>query len=846
MSKIIKILTLFSLLMLPFSLSAQNKRIYGVVIDSLTTEPVPFVAIYLKGSNKGILTNEEGQFQLNIDEKYDTITTSVMGYSQKDYRLSSFKNQNIVLEIVPTGIKLNEVLVKPKKEKYSKKNNPAVIFVEKIIARQQLTNPYNHSNYNYEKYERITFALNDFSEQTQSSWISEKFPFLKDHIDTSEISGKPILNVSVKEKASHIYYRKNPESQKEYISGIKRAGIDGITSQESLQVFIDDVLREINLYQNDITLLGNKFVSPLSRIATSFYKFYLTDTLTIGGDSCIELSFAPHNPISHGFTGRLYVPKNDSTMFIKRVIMNIPPSINLNFVDNLYIKQDFQKSKNGARLKVKDDLTVELSLMPGTQGMYARRNTSYCKHTFDTPEDTNIFNHAQNTIISDDVYNKNDEFWEKKRISPISYAENEVSTLVNKLRSVPIYYWTEKVLRVIVSGYLHTSKNSKFDIGPVNSFISFNDIEGLRLRVGGLTTANLNNRLFTRGYVAYGTKDKKMKYGGELEYSFNDKKYHSKEFPIHSLRLSHSYDVNMLGQHYQFTNNDNIFLSLRRHENKQIIYERSSLLEYNLEFYSNFSIQTGIKHDRLESTLYMPFINGYGNYYSHYQQTSLNIQLRYAPGEKFYQTKTKRHPVNLDAPIFIISHTFSPKNFIGSMYTINTTEISMQKRFWLSAFGHTDIILRAGHVWNQAPYPNLLIPNANLSYTIQPESFSLMNPMEFINDSYASWDITYYANGTILNYIPLLKKLKLREVFTFRGLFGHLSDKNNPIYNNDLFRFPEISHTYNMTSNPYMEMGVGVENIFKILRIDYVWRLSYKKANNIDQQGLRVAFHFKF
>lgn len=845
MIKIFNLLILF-LIIPPFALLSQNKKIYGTVIDSLTNEPVPYVAIYLKGSNKGVLTDENGEFLIIQETKLDTITTSVMGYSSKCYALNDFKESSAKLKIVPTGIKLNEIFVKPKKEKYTKKNNPAVFLVEKIINRQHLTNPYNNANYNYEKYERITFALNDFTDQSQNSWMFEKFPFLKEHIDTSEISGKPILNVSIKEKASDIYYRKNPKSQKEFITGIKRSGIDDITSQESLQIFIDDILREIDIYSNDITILGNRFVSPLSQIATNFYKYYLTDTISIDGDCCIELCFAPHNPLSHGFTGRMYVLKNDSTMFIKRILMNISPSINLNFVDNLYIKQDFQKSINGSRIKTKDDLTIEVSLIPGTQGLYARRNTSYSNHNFSPPYNLSIFNHIQNVITPDDAYFKDDSFWNTKRITPISYTEENISNLVTKLRSVPIYYWTEKILKIIVSGYIHTSKDSKFDIGPVNSFVSYNDLEGLRFRVGGLTTANLNKRIFARGYIAYGTKDQKLKYGSELEYSFHDKKYHSREFPIHSLKLSHLYDVNMLGQHYQFTNNDNVFLSLKRQDDKQIIYERSTLLEYTLEFYNNFSIKTGIKHDRKEATIYMPFMDGFGNNYSYYDQCAFNIQLRYAPGEKFYQTKTKRFPVNLDAPIFILSHYFSPKSMLGSKYTINTTEISAQKRFWFSAFGNIDIILRAGHAWSQVPYPNLLIPNANLSYTIQPESYSLMNPMEFINDSYASWDMTYYANGAILNYIPLLKKLKLREVFTFRGLYGHLSDKNNPNLNNNLFKFPEISHTYNMGSKPYMEMGIGLENIFKILRVDYVWRLTYKSTNNIDRHGIRIAAHFKF
>lgn len=839
---------LISILTAPIS-NAQNVSqiiLSGVVRDSVSHEPIPYVAIYLKGTNKGILTDSNGKFKISSHEQFNALTLSVMGYQGKEIDIPRRSNYNLTLEMVPTGVALKEVVVKPKKEKYSKKNNPAVMFVEKIMARQDLTDPRRNDYYNYDKYERISLGFNDFKKDGPHKWMFDKFPFIEDYIDTSEVSGKPILNLSVKEKSSNMHYRKKPNSEKEYVTGIKREGIDNITSEESLQAFFEDVFREIDLYQNDINLLQNRFVSPLSKIATNFYKFYLTDTIMVNGDSCVELSFAPHNPATFGFTGRLYVPKNDSTMFIKKVTMNIPPTINLNFIDHIQITQYFQKAPDGSRLKIKDDMVLEASFLPGTQGLYARRNTSYENHNFTQPQNTDIFNSMQKVITADDAYDKTDDYWTKARITPIHKNESRIGNLITQFRTVPLYYWGEKILRILVSGYIHTAPDSKFDIGPMNTIFSANDIEGARLRIGGMTTANLNKRIFSRGFVAYGTKDKKLKYSGELEYSFTDKKYHSREFPIHSVKISHLYDVDMLGQHYLFTNSDNMFMSLKRQEDKQMTYHRVSKLEYTLELHNNFSVNAALTHERQETTTFMPFINGYGDSFSHYVQTSLNLQLRYAPGEKFYQTKSYRYPINLDAPVFVLTHSFSPRNFLGSMFNINKTEFSVQKRFWFSAFGYSDIILRAGHIWDKAPYPNLLLPNANLSYTIQPESYALMNPMEFINDSYASWDIEYWANGAIFNYIPYFKKLKLREVFSFRGLYGHLSDKNTPELNNELFRFPIISNTRKMNSTPYMEVGVGVDNLFKILRVDYVWRLSYRNTPQSDKHGLRIAAHFTF
>ena len=845
------LLIIFSLAMLSLQqlrLSAQSTgtpihNIHGTVMDSLSREPIPFAAIFLNGTDRGVLADEKGEFEIGVTSKHRHLKVSSMGYRTKEIKAIGV---HITVEMSPVGVSLNEVVVKPKKEKYSKKNNPAVAFVEKIMARQELTNPRRHDNYNYQKYERITLGLNNFTEKSQENLLFKKFPFLKDHVDTSEVSGKPILNVSVKEKTSDVHFRKKPESEKEMVTGIRRAGLDDFTDQDNVQVFLEDIFREIDLYENDINILQNRFVSPLSKIATNFYKFYLTDTVDMGEERCIELSFAPHNPQSFGFTGRVYVPEGDSTMFIKRVIMNVPHSINLNFIDQMYISQEFERADDGSRLKTKDDMTVEVSVLPGMQGLYARRNTAYTSHNFSEPQDTTIFDNPLKSIIAKDAYIQPMEYWDKSRLHPMTENDRRIEGFVAKMRSVPLYYWTEKVIKVLVSGYLPTGKNSKWDFGPMNTLISGNTIEGTRLRVGGITTANLSKRLFARGYVAYGTKDEKLKYSGELEYSFHDKKYHSREFPIHSIRASHLYDVDMIGQRYLFTNMDNIFLSPKRQENTQMTYHRVSKLEYTLEMHNNFSITAGITHERQEATRFIPFVNGNGQAFTHYDETSVSLQLRYAPGEKFYQTKTYRYPINKDAPIFVLSHSFAPKNTFNNKFAINHTEFSVQKRFWFSAFGYTDIIVKAGYVWDKAPFPNLLIPNANLSYTIQPESYALMNPMEFINDSYVSWDLTYWANGAIFNYIPYFKKLKLREVFTFRGIYGKLSHKNNPEADKELFRFPGDGHIQNMRRTPYMEVGVGVENIFKVLRVDYVWRLTYKDTPNADKRGPRIALHFTF
>ncbi|MDE5856924.1 MAG: carboxypeptidase-like regulatory domain-containing protein, partial [Muribaculaceae bacterium] len=271
---------------------------------------------------------------------------------------------------------------------------------------------------------------------------------------------------------------------------------------------------------NDINLLHNRFVSPLSRIAPDFYKFFLTDTVDIDGERCVELSFTPHNTAVFGFTGQVYVPEGDTTMFVRRVVMRLPPGSNVNFIDHMYIRQDYDRASDGTRLKTRDDMTLELSILPGVQGLYARRSTRYDGHNFEQPDNVEVFNDTRQVIIPDSAYTRDDSYWaEAKGFEPAMRNENRISSLVEGMRSVPLYYWTEKVLKILVSGYVSTDrdpKKSKFDLGPVNTLISYNSVEGVRFRAGGLTTANLSPNWFGRGYVSYGCRDHKFKYNGEI------------------------------------------------------------------------------------------------------------------------------------------------------------------------------------------------------------------------------------------------------------------------------------------------------------------------------------------
>jgi len=509
------------------------------------------------------------------------------------------------------------------------------------------------------------------------------------------------------------------------------------------------------------------------------------------------------------------------------------------------IQQKFKRAPDGTRLLMQDDMEVEFSILSISNGFYARRTNNYSHHSFESPVNNAVFKEISPVIISDSATTRPESYWVNTRLDSTSNKDKSVENMLVQLRKKPLYYISEKVFAALVTGYVETSaKNNKVTLGPIYSTISSNTVEGVRLRLGGLTTAGLNDRLFAKGYAAYGTADQKVKYMAGLEYSFDKKQKQPNEFPIHSVSASYSYEINRLGQYYS-ASADNVLLSLKRQPDDKITYQRKVEFNYNKEFRSQFSYGLDLRYRTDNATQYLPFTNAAtGNNIPSYSMGETTIRLRYSPGEKIYQTPLKRYTVTRNAPVFTLSHTQAFKGTLGSTFDYSRTEFGFQKRFWFSALGNANVIIRAGKVWTKDPFPLLIIPNANLSFLVQYDTYSMMNATEFINDQYVSWDLNYNLNGFFLNRIPLIQYLKLREIVSFRGMYGSLANRNNPAFSSGLFKFPAGSYT--MGKDPYLEAGVGVENIFKVLRIDYVWRMTYLNHPGIDKTGLRFILDFGF
>ena len=815
-------------------------QITGLVRDSLSREGVPYATVTLVGTDEGTMANDKGGFTINTRAAFSKLRITAMGYTPREVTVKSGQGSVLLIDLIPSGVELNEIVVRKGKEKYSKKNNPAVEMIKKLRQRRDDNDPRRYPNYGYSQYERMLLGFGNLDDLVKKP---EEEKWVEQYADTSLLTGRRVLPISIKETVARDWF--SSDGHKQVILGTKSAGIDEHIDQENIKKVLNDFMGEVDIFQNDVTLLTNRFVSPLSRIAVDFYKFYLNDTVMVDGERCAVLSFVPFTPQTFGFLGRLYVSLEDTTMFIKRVAMGVPHDINLNYVEQMSILQDFERAPNGSRLKVRDNVEVSMKLLSSLPEVFARRETSYRDHNFERPE-VGVFNFKGEQQVENSASYMPDEFWQEYRPAEVRTTTATMQSLMKRLRGSKLFYWAEQVLVVLVNGYIPTAKVSKFDIGPLNTTISGNSLEGVRLRLGGMTNVNLSRHWFARGYVAYGTRDEKFKYMGSLEYSFTPKKTLDQEFPIHSLRLTHRYDVDKLAQHYLYTNQDNVFLTLKRHKDVRMQYLRTTRMEYRHEWYNHFSISLGIEHNIHEATQYVPFIYSDGSVRNRYTQAGFTAQIRFAPGETFYQTRSYRIPINMDAPIITLNQTYMPKGFMGSLHEVNKTELGLQKRFWFSAFGYADVIIKGEKVWSKVAYPDLLLPNVNLSYTIQPESYALMKPMEFVNDQALSWDLTYWGNGILMNRLPLIKRLRLREVISMRGIWGSLSDKNNPLKSDDVFQFPADAICQTMGDQPYMEAGVGLDNILTILRVDYVWRLTYRDQAGSDRHGIRIQLHFNF
>ena len=779
---------------------------------------------------------------------------SFVGYETVKRAVGAGEKRTVNVSMKSLDRELSELVVKPKKQKYSRKNNPAVELMRKVIAAKGQNDLKNNDYYRYDKYQRITFGFNNITQEFMDSGFLKKYPLLLKQVEFCPQTQTNILPLTYNETSSEHIYRKLPEAERDFVRGTNSEGLNELfATGDIVNIVLQRFFADVNIYDNSINLLERYFTSPLSEShAIIFYQYYIMDTLDVEGDKCIELSFIPRNPQDFGFSGRLWVLA-DSSYQVKRCLVNLPVRSSVNFISNLVIEQDFATLPNGQRVLVKDNMIAEMGALKRYHNMLVKRTTAYTGFDFSPIADERF--EQRETPREGVPQIKDNTFWTQYRTDTLTRSEANMSKMVSDMTKKKGFGWILWIVRAFVENYVETSppgKKNYVDFGPVNTVVSSNFIDKVRLRASAQTTANLNPHLFLKGYVAYGVRDRKWKYEGEIEYSFLKKQYSPEEFPRNSIAVSTRYDVMAPSDALLPTDKDNVFASFKTQTIDQMSYFRQYSVRYVYEFDNHFGITAQLRHITQTPTGSLFYRNLDGLMVPKLTQSEATLSLRYAPGEQVVVTKQRRHPVNHNYPIFTLMHTAGFKGVLGGDYASNYTELSLTKRFWLNSWGRIDVYARAGAQWNKVPFPLLITPEANNSYVIQRNMFNLINNMEFMNDRFVSVALQWDLSGKLFNRIPLLKRLKWREVIGFKTLYGTLTDKNNPYKQTgggELFDFPSrngMPTSFVMGDAPYMELNVGIHNIFKFLRVDYVRRLNYLDLPNVKKNGVRFVLQFDF
>jgi len=837
---------IMSLFVCPDSYSQVSEKtvVNGLISDAKTGEPLTGVSVLVYGTTIGTITDSNGKYTIESRARSKKIVFSFIGYQSDTSNIILGKVQTINIRLKLSLISLDEVRIRPLKKDYKNKNNPAVELIEKVIARKDDNNAKSFNYLEYKQYEKIQFALSNLTEKFMNGDMLKKFRFIFDNIDTTKRIGNAVLPLFIKEELSDHYYRKSPEASKDIIRAMKTINLDEYLDNRGVSANLNYLYHNINIYDNDILFLTNTFISPISNNAPVFYRYFIIDTLDVNKIKCVRLFFEPRNKADFLFHGHLYITL-DSNYAVRKIDMGLNKNINIDWVKNISITQDFDKFGQKVWLLSKDEISIDFGLQNNSMGLFGERTISYRDYKINEPVDDKIFKGPQK-IEKIEQGADSSGFWDSNRYVPLSKSEKGVYSTIDSIKKIPAFKRDMNLLMLFTTGFLNFGK---IEIGPSESFYSFNPVEGSRFRFGGRTTPDLNKKIIFDAYAAYGLNDKILKYESGVTYSFTSRTIY--KFPVKSIRLSYLKDVKIPGQELRYTQSDNVFLSLKRGVNNNFLLNKTIGAEFFNEFENHFSYRLGYNFTRQSTEGNLHFtISDSASLVPDVQNIRISefyINLRYAPNESFYQGKMYRFPLPGKFPVIQLKIAGGSKSVYND-YNYWRFQGSVSRRFYPSVLGYTDVSLEAGKIIGKVPFPLLFIHNANQTYSYQKDTYSLMNFLEFVSDQYISLNIDHSFNGFFLNKVPLIKKLKLREIVTFKVLYGGLSRLNNPYYQSDLLKFPVYSNgvalTYPFDTQPYIEAGVGVSNILKIFRVDLIKRITYLNHPNVSQLGVRVQFRF--
>ncbi len=834
----IKRIFLFSFfgVLLSFGINAQKlTKIKGTVLDAKTKEPLPFVNISFKGANVGTTTDFDGKYFLETQWGTANLQASFVGYKVATKSVQLGKSQTIDFLLTTDAIEIETFVFKGEKTRYKNKGNPAVELIKEVIDHKNENRKESLDFYEYDKYEKIEIDLNNITEEfLNKGWLKKKFQIVLDHIDTSEINGKPYLPIFLRETASKMYYRKKPKALKEYQYGTKMTGFEGYVDDDGMSFIMDKLYQDIDIYDNNIDLLSNQFTSPISTLGPTIYKYFIIDTTEVNGLECINLAFTPRNKADFAFVGNMYILNDSLTYAVTKVVMGVTDEINLNFVKDMQLEQEFTLYHDSVWMLSKDRLVIDYNFTKKGRGMFGKKTTNYDDFVFNQDKGKDIYNNVEKIIKEEGMDNKTDSFWVDTRPDTLTAQEEGVYIMIDSIQNIPAFKRAMDIFLLVISGW---KEFGPIEVGPVSSFYSFNDVEGFRIRTGFRTTKKFSKTNMFESYVAYGFKDKEYKFYFGLTHSFNDDFLSN---PQNRLLVSYQKETIFPGQDLQFINDDNFLLSFQRSATDQMLFISAFNLDYNKEHHNGFSYNLIYEYKEQEPLGRLTFQpTGVDSSLVNMIRTdAFDVNLRFAPNEQFYQGKNYRLPFPNKYPIFRLNFRQGVDGLTKGQYQFSRLAGQITKRFYMAQIGFTDTEVESGKVFGTVPYPLLNLPQANQSFFLQETSFNMMNFMEFLSDEYVSLKITHYFNGFFFNKIPLFKRLKWREVISFKALYGNLTPNNDPALHPDLYRFPVYidgnQSTFSFDKGlPYVEVSAGIMNFLKFFRLELLQRVTYLDNPNI-------------
>ena len=844
------ILPLFNLAGFAQQTEVKQTVITGVITDATDKDPIPYVTVLFKGT--GIITKSDadGKFVISTRETHTELQFSYVGYKSSFVSVKPGESQVINVKMQSESQSLSEVVISSnKRPAYRNKNNPAVELIRKVIENKSKNQGKAYEHISYQQYEQMSFSLSNLSEKFKGKKLFRNYQFLFEEQDSTKIGGKLTLPIFMEEKLSQNYLQRNPDKKKVVVLGDKHVNYDSkFIDTKGMSKYFERMYADINIYDNNISLVSNQFLSPIADASPTFYKFFITDTIKTHSPQLIELSFIPRNNTDLLFEGKIYITM-DGNYAVQDAFLTVNKNINLNFVRALEAKLDFDKNPDGRYHLAKTNLIIDFGISQNKGGGFTGQRTVILKdYQVNVPQPDTVYQGPAH-VIAPNAEKRPDQFWNNQRMADPSLTANiNIYKNIDTLQTIPSFKRTMDLVTLLFAGY---KDFGPFEMGPVNTFYSFNNVEGFRLRLGGRTTTALSNRYFFETYGAYGFKDEKWKYFLSGTYSLNNKSIYA--FPQNYIRGSFQRDTKIPGQELQFVQEDNFLLSFKRGENNMLLYNDIYKVDYVHEFENHFSYAISARKWTQRpggSLIFNNFDANNLHSVDHINTSEITVNLRYAPFEKFYQGKLYRTPIIDKYPIFNLRYTAGLKGVLGGEYNYHNLMGSIDKRFYLSQLGYTDVTVEGGYLFGKVPFPLLTIHRANQTYAYQLNSYNLMNFLEFVSDKYASVNLDHNFNGFFFNKIPLIKRLKLREVASIKVLYGSLRDENNPNKNPDLFQFPKnsdgVTTTQSLDRTPYVEGSIGVGNIFKILRVDMVKRFNYLNNPEVSEWGIRARVKFDF